>query len=316
MNLDQPKRYAMVRGLNCKPEIVSQYLPSNYQVEGVALDRPFATDPSYTESVVIIGGRDNHGWTLDRYVIPRLASGLMRADEIDLSHPVMQQLPAFRRSHENQHCNPDGLLCRRRHWPRMVRRMDRRNRVGADGVGRADRAVLRSNREEVNMPTIQLERDDELGFHVVICGHANTVLHITNSVASAQAAVDAAIDWLTQRKDNRTMKKQPYKPVPEDERKKARGSNEDCPRFIAYVSDSYVESSDSLDELIEIVKRDGLGCNEDCAIFADYHHLAAVILTDGSVYRFNVPPPTPAPSPQSNGTAKLKAAVLKKRRLQ
>jgi hypothetical protein len=95
MNLDQPKRYAMVRGLNITAEKVAAYLPRNYTVEGVALDRPFKDRPEYMESVVVIGGRDDHGWTLDRYVIPRLASGLMRADEIDLSHLVMAQLPAF-----------------------------------------------------------------------------------------------------------------------------------------------------------------------------------------------------------------------------
>jgi hypothetical protein len=95
MNLDQPKRYAMVRGLNITAEKVAAYLPRNYTVEGVALDRPFKDWPEHTETVVVIGGRDDHGWTLDKYVIPRLASGLMRADEIDLSHPVMSQLPAF-----------------------------------------------------------------------------------------------------------------------------------------------------------------------------------------------------------------------------
>jgi hypothetical protein len=85
----------MVRGLGITAEKVAAYLPRNYTVEGVALDRPFEGDSAYIETVVIIGGRDSHGWTLDRYVIPRLATGLMRADEIDLSHPVMLQLPAF-----------------------------------------------------------------------------------------------------------------------------------------------------------------------------------------------------------------------------
>jgi hypothetical protein len=95
MNLDQPKRYAMVRGLGITAEKVAAYLPRNYTVEGVAIDHPFQNDQSYTETVIVIGGRDDHGWTLDRYVIPRLATGLMRADEIDLSHPLMSQLPAF-----------------------------------------------------------------------------------------------------------------------------------------------------------------------------------------------------------------------------
>ena len=42
----------------------------------------------------MIGGRDVAGWTLDAYVIPRLASGLYFATEIDLSHPALKQLPA------------------------------------------------------------------------------------------------------------------------------------------------------------------------------------------------------------------------------
>ena len=39
-----------------------------------------------------IAGRDVAGWTLDAYVIPRLASGLYFATEIDLSHPALKQL--------------------------------------------------------------------------------------------------------------------------------------------------------------------------------------------------------------------------------
>ena len=41
----------------------------------------------------VIGGRDVAGWTLDAYVIPRLASGLYFATEIDLSHPAFKRLP-------------------------------------------------------------------------------------------------------------------------------------------------------------------------------------------------------------------------------
>ena len=42
----------------------------------------------------VIAGRDVAGWTLDAYVIPRLASGLYFAAEVDLSHPALKQLPA------------------------------------------------------------------------------------------------------------------------------------------------------------------------------------------------------------------------------
>jgi len=43
---------------------VAAYLPSNYSVVGVFADQ------------VIIAGNDNAGWTLEDYVLPRLASGL------------------------------------------------------------------------------------------------------------------------------------------------------------------------------------------------------------------------------------------------
>src|SRR5688572_28803012 len=45
--------------------VVAAYLPSNYSVVG-------ATPEGWT----IVEGKDVAGWTLDGYVIPRLASGL------------------------------------------------------------------------------------------------------------------------------------------------------------------------------------------------------------------------------------------------
>jgi hypothetical protein len=92
-NMNLPKRYALVRGHGITAAKVAAYLPRNYTVEGVAQDHPFKDD--YAETVVVIGGRDDHGWTLHDYVIPRLGSGLMGAVEIDLGHPVMMQLPAW-----------------------------------------------------------------------------------------------------------------------------------------------------------------------------------------------------------------------------
>lgn len=52
-------------------EVVKDYLPSNYRVAQV------------THKGIIIEGEDDHGWTLDGYVIPRLSSGLIVAREID-----------------------------------------------------------------------------------------------------------------------------------------------------------------------------------------------------------------------------------------
>jgi hypothetical protein len=54
-------------------ETVAAYLPSNYAV--LAVDQ---------DGSVIIGGIDNHGWTLDAYVIPRLASGMIHCEQIPL----------------------------------------------------------------------------------------------------------------------------------------------------------------------------------------------------------------------------------------
>ncbi len=51
-------------------ERVRAYMPANYKVTGF--------DTEY----VYITGFDNSGWTLDGYVIPRLASGLSRCEEI------------------------------------------------------------------------------------------------------------------------------------------------------------------------------------------------------------------------------------------
>jgi hypothetical protein len=49
---------------------VARYLPSNY----VVLET--------TEAGVLISGKDNAGWTLDDYVLPRLASGLYFGEEV------------------------------------------------------------------------------------------------------------------------------------------------------------------------------------------------------------------------------------------
>jgi hypothetical protein len=56
-------------------ETITNYLPlgGNYQVARIV-----SGDPAW----VLIAGEDNAGWTLDEYVIPRLWSGLIRADEI------------------------------------------------------------------------------------------------------------------------------------------------------------------------------------------------------------------------------------------
>lgn len=66
-----PLRTAVIkRRPAVSPKTVAAYLPANYQVIAVR------------DHEIIIQGRDNAGWTLDGYVIPRLASGLIGATEV------------------------------------------------------------------------------------------------------------------------------------------------------------------------------------------------------------------------------------------
>ena len=66
-------RYAIVDGGGASDRVLKQveaYLPSNY----------FTIINANHD--ICIQGVDDHGWTLDGYVIPRLASGLIVAKEI------------------------------------------------------------------------------------------------------------------------------------------------------------------------------------------------------------------------------------------
>ena len=82
------RRYALVRGARSGDEIRA-YLPENYRLDGVAVDDDM-------REVFVISGVDDAGWGLDTYVCPRLASGLMSCEEIDLSHPLMRQIEVDR----------------------------------------------------------------------------------------------------------------------------------------------------------------------------------------------------------------------------
>ena len=66
------RRVAEIRSTGIGLEVgrVRQYLPHNYWARVINAD------------VVEIAGDDVAGWTLDGYVIPRLASGLIFADEV------------------------------------------------------------------------------------------------------------------------------------------------------------------------------------------------------------------------------------------
>jgi hypothetical protein len=74
----QQKRSAIVEGglnnLDRRLNLVANYLPANFEA------RVFAD--ATLGDVVLIEGYDRAGWTLDTYVIPRLASGLIVAKEV------------------------------------------------------------------------------------------------------------------------------------------------------------------------------------------------------------------------------------------
>jgi hypothetical protein len=70
-------RRARVQGRSLTREQIERFLPDNYHVVEEH------TDPGENPWVAfLIEGEDVAGWTLDGYVIPRLASGLIFAEEI------------------------------------------------------------------------------------------------------------------------------------------------------------------------------------------------------------------------------------------
>lgn len=68
-------RYAKVSVKNADAETIARYLPGNYHVAELEWS-------DWSGEYVIIAGEDYAGWTLDDYVIPRLASGLISATEL------------------------------------------------------------------------------------------------------------------------------------------------------------------------------------------------------------------------------------------
>lgn len=63
-------RKAIVRKQADKVDAIRRYMPSNYSAAVVGED-------------VVLTGKDSAGWTLEDYVIPRLASGLYFAEVLD-----------------------------------------------------------------------------------------------------------------------------------------------------------------------------------------------------------------------------------------
>jgi hypothetical protein len=68
-------RYAIVKNASSEQQLAA-YLPANYRIE-----KDDGPPWGGEESDFLIAGEDVAGWTLDGYVIPRLASGLIWATE-------------------------------------------------------------------------------------------------------------------------------------------------------------------------------------------------------------------------------------------
>jgi hypothetical protein len=60
--------------------------------------------------------------------------------------------------------------------------------------------------------------------------------------------------------------------------------NEDCPRFIAFIGDDFIEGDQDLDALIAMIRDDDNG--DDVVIWEDFRRVAAVVLADGKAFRF------------------------------
>jgi hypothetical protein len=76
------ERRARVTGKSGAGELrqVQAYLPRNYVA---SLD---------DDDSIVIAGRDSAGWTLDEYVLPRLASGLIFATEFEVEQPTEERV--------------------------------------------------------------------------------------------------------------------------------------------------------------------------------------------------------------------------------
>ena len=78
-------RYAVISLRSSSPEQIERYLPGNYKVVKHVMGNPLTGVPShdrYDTPCLLIEGEDNAGWTLDEYVLPRLASGLIMGHEV------------------------------------------------------------------------------------------------------------------------------------------------------------------------------------------------------------------------------------------
>lgn len=71
-----PVRYALIQGPPDSASAIRAYLPENYELVGRTPIR------ASNKVQFLLVGRDVAGWTLDDYVLPRLASGLYFGEEV------------------------------------------------------------------------------------------------------------------------------------------------------------------------------------------------------------------------------------------
>lgn len=124
-----PNRFAAVTGARSADE-VSAYLPSNYEVYG----HRFPDGPS-GRIVILIRGSDVAGWTLNDYVIPRLASGLMACTET--LGPVPEADSESQAQRDKEALDTLNLLLSAEEWP------------GASGMEDVLEIVRRTGRVEI-----------------------------------------------------------------------------------------------------------------------------------------------------------------------
>lgn len=84
--MQKPLRFAIVKSSHPTERLaakVEAYLPAGYSVLACE-DEEQEPGAELRQGEVLIGGRDEAGWTMDDYVLPRLASGLYIGREVTL----------------------------------------------------------------------------------------------------------------------------------------------------------------------------------------------------------------------------------------
>jgi hypothetical protein len=131
------KRYAIITTTTDRDNVAA-YLPANYRVIYSEPSREPYARPEWKS--VVIGGEDNAGWTLDGYVLPRLASGMLHGREIDLSHDIMKRVPD-RPAMTVEITLPDGTVARWQWESPDEATIDRLTCAIENVIGRADTII-------------------------------------------------------------------------------------------------------------------------------------------------------------------------------